>query len=83
VVVGVVDLYRSDEYAGRLRELLIAVASDLPLAMVVSIDEMIDANQTHEALDVLVDALSDLRIAVDADTADLIAELSSLFDAAP
>jgi hypothetical protein len=82
-VVAEVDPYPSDQYAGRLRELLIAVAGDLPLAMVVSIDEMIDTDQTHEALEVLVDALSDFDVVVDMETALRIAELSWLFDAAP
>jgi hypothetical protein len=77
------DLYPSDRYVGRLRELLMIVAADLPPAIAVSIEEMLDANETHEAVEVLVDALTDFCIDVDDTTAQAIGDLATLLDAEP
>lgn len=69
--------------AGRLRALLIDVAGQLPEVTAELVDELIDANETDIALDMMSEMLVDSRARLTVEFLDNVAALSRVLGLGP
>jgi hypothetical protein len=68
---------------GRVRGVLIRVSESLPPGTATLVEELIDANESGEALIILCEAITDAEAAVDGNTLEDIVEISRIMGLEP